>query len=331
MLPFVNTMLGPAKQLANVWRTVRDVDLNAIKSAADSTFTLLIVGETLDDATHLRELLTSPGQPDHPWIVPVEAASGIGGNVDGLPIAILLSRQPAPTAPMAAVRETVLARGGRVIDVILGQPRSSTPAPIKGGPGPLVAPAIDSRLAHDLGLRVAGVSGENGRLAIARQIPAWREPIITAIIEETARANASYAFATGIAEMVPLISAPLAVGDIVIMTKNQLMMAYRVALAAGLEGDARRLMPEIIGVLGGGLLLRQVARELVGLIPILGLAPKVAVSYGGTYAIGRAVAAWAQGGQAASRAVFRRWSREGLERGRRVAEAFTERRDTPSR
>jgi hypothetical protein len=46
-------------------------------------------------------------------------------------------------------------------------------------------------------------------------------------------------------------------------------------------------------VIGGGFLFRQLARELVGLIPIAGVAPKVAVAYAGTWAIGRAVGMWA--------------------------------------
>ena len=42
----------------------------------------------------------------------------------------------------------------------------------------------------------------------------------------------------------------------------------------------------------------QVARQLVGLIPVVGIAPKVAVAYGGTWAIGQAVVLWATTGQA---------------------------------
>jgi uncharacterized protein (DUF697 family) len=320
-------MLAPVKQLANVWRTIRDVDLDAIRDAATAPFTLLIAGETLDDATHLRELLTPPGTPHHPWIVPVEAGSGSAHDAGGALVAILLSRQPQLVAPLAALRHDVVARGGRVIDVVLGDVDAPPGNPVQGGSTSVFAPAIDSRLARDLGLRVAAATGADGRLALAREIPAWRDVIITAIIEETSQANASYAFATGLAEMVPLFSAPLNVGDVIILTKNQLMMSYRIALAAGLDGHARRLIPEILGVLGGGLLLRQVARELVGLVPVIGLAPKVAVSYAGTYAIGRAVAAWALGGKRASGAVVRRWSQEGAERGRRVAEAIGVRRD----
>ena len=51
-------------------------------------------------------------------------------------------------------------------------------------------------------------------------------------------------------------------------------------------------------MIGGGFLLRQGARQLVGLIPVAGIVPKVAVAYAGTLAIGKAVVAWATYGTA---------------------------------
>ena len=72
-------------------------------------------------------------------------------------------------------------------------------------------------------------------------------------------------------------------------------------------------------MLGGGLVFRQLARQLVGLIPVVGIVPKVAVAYGGTYAIGRAVVLWVTEGRAASAETLRTLSREGLQRGRDVA------------
>ena len=87
----------------------------------------------------------------------------------------------------------------------------------------------------------------------------------------------------------------MTIGDVVVLTKNQLVMSYKIALAAGRSGRPRDLVGEIIGVLGGGLLFRQVARQLIGLVPVIGIVPKVAVAYGGTWAIGRAVTLWATG------------------------------------
>jgi hypothetical protein len=72
-------------------------------------------------------------------------------------------------------------------------------------------------------------------------------------------------------------------------------------------------------MLGGGLVFRTLARQLVGLIPVVGIIPKVAVAYGGTWAIGRAVVLWTTDGRTASAETLRTFSREGLLRGRTVA------------
>jgi hypothetical protein len=84
------------------------------------------------------------------------------------------------------------------------------------------------------------------------------------------------------------------------------------------------LIGEILGVLGGGLLFRQLARQLVGLIPVVGLVPKVAIAYGGTWAIGRAVVLWATEGREVSQDLVRSLSNEGLQRGRTVAARLVE-------
>jgi uncharacterized protein (DUF697 family) len=142
------------------------------------------------------------------------------------------------------------------------------------------------------------------------------------VTDETARANAGYSFSTGLAEILPILDIPLNIGAMIVPSKNQLLMSYRIALAAGKTGQPRELIAEIIGVLGGGLIFRQVARQLVGLLPVIGLVPKVAVAYGGTWAIGKAVAAWATGGSALTAARLKELSREGLARGRKVANSL---------
>ena len=109
------------------------------------------------------------------------------------------------------------------------------------------------------------------------------------LIQETAQANAKFAFTTGLAETFPILSAPLALGDILVLTKNQVVLGYRIMLAAGRDGEPRKMVGEVLGILGGGLLLRQIARELVGLIPVAGLPLKIAVAYSGR---GRSAAPW---------------------------------------
>jgi hypothetical protein len=48
----------------------------------------------------------------------------------------------------------------------------------------------------------------------------------------------------------------------------------------------------VAGVIGGSFIWRSVARTLAGLIPGIGIVPKVAISYSGTYVSGHAVYNW---------------------------------------
>ena len=158
------------------------------------------------------------------------------------------------------------------------------------------------------------------RLALARRLPRLRPLLFDILTEETARANASYSFTTGLAEVFPAMNVPVVVGDVLMLTKNQILMGYRIALSAGKTGEPRELIGEIVSVIGGALLFRQIARELVGLVPVIGIVPKVAVAYGGTWAIGKAVTMWVDRGIRVNNKSFRALLRRGIERGRETAD-----------
>lgn len=311
-------------KMANVWRVLRDVNLDAIEASASHRFVVLIAADDREDAEGVRTLLSGAGQPGgHPWLVAGAASDGWPDEVSKPWFVLLVSRRSQLSPDMSAIRTRATAEAARVITVRVGGP----PGPGTPGIGEaerLVAPALDSRLARDLAVALARLAEPEWRLALARQLPEVRTSVVNLLIDETAKANASYAMASGLAEIVPLLTAPMNFGDMVILTKNQLVMGYRIALACGLDGSPRKLIPEILGVLGGGLLFRQLARQLVGLIPVLGLVPKVSIAYGGTYAIGRAVAGWASEGREVSAEALQRFSREGMDRGRELARNLVE-------
>jgi uncharacterized protein (DUF697 family) len=98
----------------------------------------------------------------------------------------------------------------------------------------------------------------------------------------------------------------------VVLTKNQLVMSYRIALACGRSGRPRDVLAEVVGVVGSGFLFRQAGRQLVGLVPLAGIPLKAAMAWAGTVAIGRAVGAWAPRGERLDRAAVSRLYREAL-------------------
>jgi uncharacterized protein (DUF697 family) len=310
-------MPGPLKA-ANLWRIIRDVDLEAIRRNVAASFELWLISEDGVDAARLRALLGPPGAP-HPWLV-VRPAAEAGSPGSSKPIAALfVTRSAELSDAMTTARNLIRGHAVPILTVVVGSQSASDSVPRAGEDARVAVPELDLAHAGPIATTLLGLAGSDHSLALGRQLRLLRPSVFQALIEETARANASFALTTGLAESIPILTAPLNLGDIIILTKNQLILSYRIALVAGRDGEPRKLLGEILGVLGGGLLFRQVARQLVGLIPVVGILPKVAIAYGGTWAIGRAMVLWATEGREITAASLRAFSTEGLERGRAVA------------
>ena len=313
-------MPGPLK-LANLWRVVRDIDLSALRSAANARFTLSVVSENAEDAAAVQSQLSAGLHVGHPWIETAAATPEALSNLSSTPVAGLIVTRSARLSPaLGSASQRFAALGRPVITIVVGDRSPGAGAIGPGERARVVVNALDADAIEKLAPALLDASDDDGQLALAAQLPALRPAVFSRTIERTSRANASFALTTGLAETIPILTAPLNLGDIVILTKNQLMMCYRIALAAGREGEPRALMGEILGVLGGGVLFRTAARELVGMVPVLGIVPKVAIAYAGTQAIGRAMVAWTTEGRQVTADAVARYSREGLEKGRALAE-----------
>ncbi len=155
-------------------------------------------------------------------------------------------------------------------------------------------------------------------VALGRAYPGLRPAVAQALIQRTCMTNSIYAAGTGVAEMIPGLGIPFAVADIIILTKNQLVMAYKIGLIMGETGEFRDVLPQLAGVIGAGFMWRQVARELVAFLP-LGVVLKVAIAYAGTYATGQAIYHWYATGEKLDRQQLREVFNEALVRGKEEA------------
>ena len=104
-------------------------------------------------------------------------------------------------------------------------------------------------------------------LALGRNYPLFRQPIAHHLISDASLSNATYAFSTGLAEIIPVLNIPFTITDMIVITKSQAFLVYKLGLALGYSTRWQDYAAEFGGVLGGGLIWRQVARYLVGLIP----------------------------------------------------------------
>ncbi len=127
--------------------------------------------------------------------------------------------------------------------------------------------------------------------AFGRWFVPFRAPAVHAIIDGTARANAKFALISNVPSIVPLLGGLIsASADLIVLTKNQIMMSYKLAAANGRDlHDQTGILRELAPVVGAGFVWRTVAREATSFLPFMaGTIPKVAIAFAGTYSVGLA-------------------------------------------
>lgn len=311
--------------------TLRELDVSAIREEAERPVTVACLGDrALFD--RLAGLLRPQGRHRHgaaggdPLLYRPLAAPDDDLRRADLLLILLDGRRPLPvadTAPLgrlaALAVPTVIVIAGVAPGADLGPPRPEfAHAQIVAVQGVdaasqlMIAAAILARLPGEL------------HLAAARRLPGLRDAYSQELVSSVSFTNASFAAASSIPEQIPILAMPFVAADMIVLTKNQALMVYRLALAYGAPPDFRERMVEMGPVVGGGFFWRQMARSLIGLIPIWGVVPKVAVAYAGTYATGVAAWRWFGDSEILSRARLQELTAEAMRRGRLIADGLAE-------
>ena len=152
------------------------------------------------------------------------------------------------------------------------------------------------------------------RTPLARRVPAARAAVAQQIVEETSRVNAQFALIANLPAYLPFVGGVAgSLADFFVLTKNQMMMAMRLASIYGRDVTlTRQLLAEIVPVIGNGLLWRSAARLTVGMLPsVVAAAPKAAIAYVGTYVAGRAARYYYDEGRKPPRELIKTFSSEG--------------------
>jgi uncharacterized protein (DUF697 family) len=159
-------------------------------------------------------------------------------------------------------------------------------------------------------------------VALARRFPMFRGPAIEHLIKEASRVNGQIAMLSAIPGVIPVASVflpPAAVADIVMLTKNQIMLLLKIAAALGMSYHTRDRLKEIVPVVAGAMGWRSLAREFVGMVPGgVGLLVKGAIAYAGTYVVGKGAEWFWRTGRELSRQQKERLYRQMLEEATRV-------------
>ena len=159
-------------------------------------------------------------------------------------------------------------------------------------------------------------------LALGRKYPGLRPKIVNEIIANCAVTNAEFAMLNALPGVAPGLSILLpagAISDMIMLTKNQAMMLYRLAAVHGKPLDIGSRSRDIAPLLGNAFGWRAIARELVGVVPGgIGLAARGAIAYAGTVALGRALTKYYVVGRPASAREIRQYYKDAISTGKSI-------------
>ncbi len=316
------------RNLTEIWKNVQEFDLRPIRDDAEQEIKIALAGKPgVGRNTLASQMRSEPLRPASSTRTPILVADlSTAQSISEVDLIILLvDARDQELSQEQACLDRWLATGERILVFfnktdLLPEENVILPELQTGFTPVIYGTAIDreflvSELAPELMKLLP-----NCHLALGRQFPLLRIPIARNLINQTSSANAVWAISTGIAEMVPVLNLPLNLADIVVHTKAQALLVYKLGLTFGLPTDWQFYVAEFGSVIGGGFLWRQIARQLVGLIPVWGIVPKVAVAYSGTYVVGQAVLHWYQTGRHLSKKKMRQLSRSAARRGKSLAQ-----------
>ena len=286
--------------LTNLWENVREADLRPLRDQALRGVRIAIIGEPGSGRSTLADQMRrDPNRPqlssEAPLLV-LDLDSASQASSADLIILIVNSRKLDSSREQELVR--LWHNSDKRVLVFINQfeaPQERmavSPWTSRGRQRVVWGSPLDNRfMAERFSTAVIDILPDL-LLGLGRYFPLFRIPIAHYLINDTCFSNTAYAFSTGLAEIVAVLDIPITIANSIVLTKSQAFLVYKLGLALGYSTRWQDYIAEFGGVLGGGFVWRQIARSLVGLIPIWGILPKTAIAYAGTFVVGNVVLQW---------------------------------------
>jgi uncharacterized protein (DUF697 family) len=129
-------------------------------------------------------------------------------------------------------------------------------------------------------------------IAVGRRLPPLRETVAAKLTRDAANNALKISVASAVVDHIPVVGVVLgafaSAGDMVAITGIQMMLLLHIEATYGQDPDVQRMW-KLLPVIGGGFGWRTLARELVGFVPVAGVAIKGAIAYAGTIVVGEGV------------------------------------------
>lgn len=275
----------------------KGVDVNAVRAHVRKPFRYLLCGDPAL-ISEFRALLLA-GHAD--GTVPFEAAACLetvsprDSPIDRRDVrAVIFLGMPndfgaATLASLQGLRVPILSL---TLDPSVA---SSGPAaaPHAGNAAEYVTPAISKEALRGRFFPHLIDCSKGVEIAVGRCLPGLRETVAAKLTRDAASNSLKVALASGVVDHIPIFGVVLgafaSAGDTVAITAIQMMLLLHIEAAYGRDPDVSRMW-QLLPVIGGGLGWRTLARELVGFVPVAGIAIKGAIAYAGTIVVGEGVA-----------------------------------------
>ena len=325
------------KDLSTIWKNVKEIDLKPIRESAINPVRIVLVGAAESGRHTLAEQMRS--DPARPGIHTQSTLALITMEaISEAPIAHLIIVLVEATRTEFALEQSRVkawSEAGKNVLVFVNKIDLVSSNIMGDTEAGWHASRVIYGSANDIGYlqrefvpTVLELLPQQ-HIALGRQFPLFRLPIARQLINEACFSNAAYSFSTGLAEIVPVLDLPLNMTDMVVITKSQAFLAYKLGLLLGFSTRWQDYVSEFGSVIGTGFLWRQIARELIGLVPGWGIIPKVAVAYSGTYVVGNAILGWYLTGRNLSAKQMRALYAQAFSRGKEYARKLGEKIPRP--
>lgn len=163
-------------------------------------------------------------------------------------------------------------------------------------------------------------------LPLAREFPGTRDEISSNIISTVSMENTVFVISTSLGNIIPnplqaLASVAEAMGDLVVLTANQIRMLFQLAAANGKKVSYKDQAPLALSVIGAAFGWRSIAREAVSVLPLgIGIVPKAAIAFAGTWAMGESILYFFRTGKKLNRQQMKKAFDTAIGRGKKAAE-----------
>jgi uncharacterized protein (DUF697 family) len=323
------------------WDALREINPNEIRHDLERPLTVAFFGRPGSGRHTLARALFGTDETERPGrglsFNEVDTAAVAASGTPDLAFLVINASEPDWSAERREASRIagsgcplflVLTHADRLGDAQQGMPAVRAQFPTH--PAELTA-VVDPRDAEATRLRLLGrVVGTvpNLRLGLAHRFPIVRPIIAEQLIREISRVNAQVALISALPSLVPILGWVIGgVADILVLTKNQAMLVFKLAAIFGRNLDDRiGILKEILPVIGGAFVWRSAARLAIGLAPApIAALPKAAIAYVGTYVVGQTARYYYEQGHRPPPEVIASFRTEALRRYNTVNDALKQR------